>query len=729
MSVSPNEILRYLQQEAGRPLKIRELAKALHVPNQEYRSFRRTVRDLEREGAIVRLRNNRYGPPEVLNLVVGRLSVNPDGFGFVARETGDAADIFVGASGLGSALHGDRVVVRVTHRGTARHQPEGELVRVLERALKSAVGTYRSDGRFASVVPDDPRLTRDVYIAPEDAGGAQEGQKVVVRIDAWPAGRLNPEGHVVEILGYPDDPGIDILSIIKEYGLPLDFPDHVQTAVEALSEGIPEAECDRRMDLRHLSCVTIDPEDARDYDDAVSLETLEDGVCRLGVHIADVSFYVQEGTALDHEALIRGTSVYLPDRVIPMLPEALSNGLCSLRPGQDRLAISVLMRLTPDGDLLDHTVSESVICSHARLSYDEVQNLLEGKRQGVSPGAIRHSDMLNRMESLRRHLTERRLNRGAIDLEIPEAVVILDDDGVPTDIQRRKRLNSHRLIEEFMLLANQVVAGRMAQQGVPILYRVHDRPDQAKLAEFARVAAAFGHRFPKTNRIGPLDIQTFLNTLRGTREGTVLNERLLRSMKKAVYTPQNIGHFGLACDSYTHFTSPIRRYPDLLTHRLLREAASGRMSKERHAQLQERLPSVGDQATQREITAQKAEWDAVKLKQIHFLEDRIGERFDATIVGVRPIGFFVELAEYPIEGLVRVSSIEDDYYLYHETMDALIGERTGKTFRMGDAVVVDLVKADRRLRHIDFLLANRKAAGRDDNRRNRRSERRRRRQP
>ena len=704
MPISRDRVLAYVRQEAGRPLKIRELARALRVPEIDYRGFRRLVRQLEREGALVRLRNGRYGPPDRLNLTVGRLSVNPEGFGFVTRDAA-GPDIFIGATGLGAALHGDRVVVRVSRRGGQRSLPEGEVVRVLERTVESVVGTYRTDGHFGFVAPDDPRLTRDVAILPEDAGGAKEGQKVVARIEAWPTGRTHPEGRIVEILGDADDPGIDTLAIVKAFNLPVEFPPHVRSAADEISGTIPEAELKTRLDLRTLPCITIDPEDARDYDDAVSLEVLDDGTYRLGVHIADVSYYVREGTPLDAEALTRGTSVYLPDRVIPMLPERLSNEICSLSPDGDRLTLSVLIHLNAEGCPLDSEVTEAVVRSQARFSYGEVQKVLNGDSRELSPPAHRHADMLLQMEVLRQRLTERRLNRGAIDFSIPEPRILLDEDGKPVDIQKEMRLNSHRLIEEFMLLANQAVAEQMERRGVPILYRVHARPDGEKLAEFARIAAAFGYRLPNIGRIGPADIQELLGHLLEKPAGTILNGVLLRAMKKAVYSPHNIGHFGLACTSYTHFTSPIRRYPDLLTHRWVKEAISGKITEECKAQLRERLPTLGDLATRREITAQEAERDAVKVKQIRFLEDRLGERFKATVVNVRPIGFFAQLDDYLIDGLVRVSSLEDDYYTCQEMACALVGERTGKTFRVGDPVVVELVGASRELRRLDFLLA------------------------
>ena len=737
MPVLRDRVLAYFQTESPHPLKLRDLAKALSVSDEDYGDLRRLMRQLEHEGAVVRLRNNRYGPPDRMNLAVGRLSVNPGGFGFVSRETG-GEDVFVGAQDMSTALHGDRVVVRLYgHRGPRRQQ-EGQVIRVLERSLKTVVGVYRQDRRFGYVEPDDKRITRDIYVAPEDALGAEPGQKVVVKIEAWASEHLNPEGRVVEVLGDPGDPGMDILSIIKEYELPLAFPDHILRQADALPNAPSDEERRGRTDLRQTICFTIDPEDAKDFDDAVSLDLQEDGTLLLGVHIADVSHYVREGAPLDHEARVRGTSVYLVDRVIPMLPERLSNVLCSLRPGEDRLTMSVLARLDAGGDLLEYRIVESVIRSAARLTYEQVQAVLDeekphlpltpspsvygegGGAQGLSPGtgegevsptppsgsgeAGRFRDRLLAMEALRRRLTARRIARGALDFDLPEAKVVLDAKGVPLDVRRSERLNSHRLIEEFMLLANEAVARHAHDRGIPILYRVHDRPDRAKLEDFADMVESFGYRFSAKDVVSPIQITRFLESIQGKRAAGVINEMLLRSMKKALYTPDNIGHFGLACEYYTHFTSPIRRYPDLIVHRILREALRGEVTESRKEALRERLPEVGDLATEREVIAQDAERDSVKVKQVQFMEGRVGDEFDGLIVSIRPMGMFVQIGAYLIDGLVRVSTIEDDYYLFEERTHALIGERTGRTFRLGDRVRIQVVRADRALRQIDLLL-------------------------
>ncbi len=720
MSITRNRVLDFIRSESGRPLKPRELSRALKVPESDYRRFRRLLVQLEREGAIIRLRNNRFGPPESLKLAAGLLSVNPEGFGFVCREDGNP-DVFVGPGGLRGALHGDRVVVRLSRRRGGK--PEGEVNRVLERGARSIVGVYRSGSNFSFVEPDDPRFPRDLHISSEDAGGARDGQLVVVRLRPWLPGHANPEGEVVEVLGQSGDPGIDTLSVVKEYDLPIEFPPQVLAAADEFPDRIPQAETRNRLDLRHLHCVTIDPENARDHDDAVSLENIPEGGFRLGVHIADVGHYVREGSPLDHEALARGTSIYLADRVIPMLPERLSGHLCSLLPDKDRLAVSVLIDLDANGRPLESRIVPSVVRSRARLSYRQAQQFLNGSR---SADPAPHVSVLRKMDTLRRHITNRRMKRGAIDFNIAEPRIVVDGEGRVTEIRKSERLDSHRIIEEFMLLANETVARHLRDRNLPGLYRVHEKPDAQKLAEFADTAAAFGMRFPRRDRITAADIQKFLASVEGKRFGQVLNARLLQSMKKAVYSPDNVGHFGLACDTYTHFTSPIRRYPDLLVHRLLKEAAG--LTEERKNGLRERLPLLGDVVTGREGVAQEAERASVKVKQIRFLEERVGDEFNAVIVGVRSIGFFAELTDYLVDGLVRVSTIGDDYYVHHESEGALIGKRTGRRFRLGDPVVVRLVRADRRFRRLDFLLkegGSRPERGR--NRRNKPGRRRRRR--
>jgi len=694
-----------MKQNPDRPLKIRELARALQVAEREYNTFRRLIRQMGNDGLLVKLRNNRYGASGAQNLITGRLSVHSGGYGLLAREDG-GPDIFIGTSRLGTALHGDKVIARLTKKAQGSNRPEGELVRIIQRAEQTVVGTFFSDGQNAHVTSDDPRIPLEVYIPQDMTKGAKNGQKVVAKIQDWEHINTPPPGYVAEVLGDPDTPGIETLILIKKHGLPLEFPPHVEEAAQAIPNTIPAEEIAKRRDIRDTVCVTIDPYDARDHDDAVSLDVLPDNTYQLGIHIADVSYFVTEGSHLDHEAIARGTSVYLPDRVIPMLPEHLSAGVCSLRPNEDRLALSVFVHIHPNGDIIDTEIAETIMRSHERLSYENVQRVLDNHPDAPNTNAYPFADMLHKMEQLRRHLTKNKHDRGAIDFDLPEPHIVLNDKGFPIDIRPSPRLNSHRLIEEFMLLANEVVAKYMTDRGVPILYRVHESPDLEKLADFAMLAAAFGHRLPRPDRMGPSDIQRILESLQGERIGRVLNSRLLRSMKKALYTPKNIGHFGLACDTYTHFTSPIRRYPDLITHRIVRETINQTGTPEGLARRNKRLPDIGDLSTQREIAAQQADWDAIKLMQVLYLEDKVGEHFAATIIDVRPMGFFIELEDILIEGLVHVKTLDDDYYVYQEIQGALIGERTGTTYQLGDAVEVQLARVDRQRLLIDFELTS-----------------------
>ena len=710
-SVSRDQVLAVARQQSKYPLKMRELARALSVPDRNYPEFRNLIRRMVRDGSLVKLRHNKYGVPAAHGHAVGRIAIQTSGYGLVAPGNG-AEEIFVAAKHLDQALHGDRVVVRVTCGARGDNRPEGELIRIVARAEQRVVGTYMKNERSGFFVSNDPRISVTIPIPNDHPHSAEHGQKVVVHL-TFPSVHAHPQARIVEVLGDSDDPTIETLAFIKKRGLPLEFPGPVLEAADAALQHIPPAEIERRLDLRALTCFTIDPADARDHDDAVSLQVLDDGNYCLGIHIADVSHYVPEGSPLDREAMARGCSVYLPDRVIPMLPEKLSANICSLRPCEDRLTMSILTRITPEGELIDAQIAETIIRSRARLSYEDVQAVLD-QRDGDNP-AQAFADILKRMDALRSGLMAKRRDRGAIDFEIPEPQIVLDDEGQPIHIHPRARLNSHRLIEEFMLLGNEIVARYMAERRLPILYRVHEPPDGQKLAEFFSMGKALGYRLSKhaltkgksaSTRRGT--IQQFLDEFKGKPIGHILCNRLLRSMKKAVYTPVNRGHFGLACDTYTHFTSPIRRYPDLILHRALRDALNDATTPASMARRARRLPDIGDLTTEREIAAQRAEWDAVQLMQILYLENKLGQHFDATIVDVRPIGFFVQLCDVLIEGLVHVKYLYDDYYIYHELQGTLVGDYTGKTFRIGDSVRVQLAQLDRQRLRIDFHLLSHK---------------------
>jgi ribonuclease R len=701
MTKDQEQILEFLSKGAYRPLKLRELAGKMEIPENQYGTFRRTIREMLRDGLIVKVKRGRLGLPEKANLVVGRLVSGKSGYGFVVPEDG-SEDVYIRSEDMGNAFHRDKVVVRLLgrSRGPAR---EGSIIKVLKRAKPNLVGTYRK-GRFSDYLePDDRRISKDIYIAPENSSGALDRQKVLVSLLDRQDVHMGPEGKVVEVLGYPDEPGMDILALIKEFGLPLSFPDEVEQELDGLPARVESKELHRRLDLRTKSCFTIDPADAKDHDDAVSLEIKPNGNYVLGVHIADVSFYVRENSALDGEALQRGTSVYLVDRVIPMLPEGVSNNLCSLKPHRNRLTYSVIMELTPDGDRVGHRIQESVIRSKARLNYDEVQKFFDTGRAGKKIEGL-ESDLLE-MRKLSRKLLERRLAKGSLDFDLPEAQVVLGKDGRVQDIFEVARLESHRLIEEFMLLANRTVAEHVTRASVPFLHRIHEEPDPEKIAAFSDFVSSLGYSFKVSGRIRPKRIQRFLKSLEGKPEEELINEMLLRSLKKACYSPDGMGHFGLAFSHYTHFTSPIRRYPDLLVHRLLKELQLGKYSHRRQNQLLRRLPKIGEITSERERLADEAERESIKIKQIEFMQNKLGEEYEGLISGVLRFGFFVRLDKLLAEGLVRVSSLDDDYYLLDETAKRWVGRRTRRVFKLGDRVRVQVIRVDKEQKEIDFLLA------------------------
>jgi len=634
--------------------------------------------------------------------VVGKLNVSKSGFGFVQSDDG-REEIYINQEDLGTALHGDRVVVRIYGKRTGKSR-EGTIIKILERAHQTIVGTFKCGKHFNFVQPDNKRFTRDIYVT--DPAEAKEGQKVVVTLEDWQDKYLNPEGKVVEVLGYPDEPGVDILTLIKEYQLPLRFPEEVEKETEILPPKISPAEYNRRVDLRDKICFTIDPWDAKDHDDAVSLEKLKGGNYLLGVHIADVSYYINENSKLDKESLSRGNSIYLADRVIPMLPEKLSNRICSLRPEEDKLTYSCLMEIDPKGKVVKYQLAESIICSQAKLNYDEVQAFFDTGRTNENLSGL--EEVLKEMLKLSQILHRKRMARGSLDFDLPEAKILMDKDGKVLDIFKQERLESHRLIEEFMLLANQCVAKFASSLKVPFLYRVHDQPDTEKIESFSEFISTFGYRFPFQKRdesITPKKIQRFLKSVEGTPQEELINQQLLRALKKACYQPENIGHFGLAFSHYTHFTSPIRRYPDLMAHRLLKELKSnGKYTPQRNAYLQERLPFIGRLTSESERLADEVEQESIKLKQIEYLKGKLGEVFNGIISGILPFGFFVRLDELLAEGLIRLSLLEDDYYKFEEKNRRLVGRHTKKTFKLGDRVKVQLIRVDKEEREIDFNL-------------------------
>ena len=704
MSVDQEKILGFMSKGAYRPLKLRELAKALKISEEEYGGFRRMIRSMLRDGLLVKVKRGRLGLPEKLNLVVGGLVSTKSGYGFVVPED-KSEDVYVRADDVGTALHGDKVVARLRSRrkGPTR---EGAIIKILKRARTNLVGTYHEGKFFNFVEPDDRRIPRDIYVAPVNSKEAQDRQKVLISLEEWIDPHLGPEGKIVEVLGYPDDPGMDILTLMKDYGLPLGFPQEVESEVHELPQKIGKKELEKRIDFRNKKCFTIDPADAKDHDDAVSLERKSNGNYLLGVHIADVSNYVKEHSALDREALKRGNSVYLVDRVIPMLPEGLSNDLCSLKPNRNRLTLSCLLELDPEGELVEYQIVEGVIRSKAKLNYDEVQGFFDGGKSTARLEGL--EDDLSEMKKLSQKLLEKRIARGSLDFDLPEAKVILGKDGKVQKIFQVARLESHRLIEEFMLLANKAVARHVSRQALPFLYRVHEEPDQEKMDGFSDFVATLGHSFKTSGRIRPKKIQRFLKSVEGSPEEELINEVLLRSLKKACYQPENIGHFGLAFGHYTHFTSPIRRYPDLLVHRILREIQSGEYKFERQSQLLHRLPRIGEITSERERLADEVERESIKIKQIEYMGDKLGEEHEGLISGVIPFGFFVRLDNLLAEGLVRVSSLEDDYYIHDERKHRWVGRHNKRVFKLGDRVKVLVARVDKEEREIDFVLTDSK---------------------
>jgi ribonuclease R len=673
------------------------------VPQAEYPKFRDMLKNLAAEGRLAKYRHNQFGSIRQARTVVGELHVKTQGYGFCLTDEGED-DVFISQKNMGTALHKDIVKVQLYARPKGR-SPEGRVVEVVKRNRQNIVGTYRRSRRFGFVVPDNLKILRDIYIADADSLGAKPGQKVVAEIISWEDEHLNPEGRIVEVLGYPDDPGVDVISVAKAFDLPTSFPVKVEEAASKIPATIPLRELDRRLDLRDEMVFTIDPEDAKDFDDAVSIRRLENQNFELGVHIADVSYYVQEGSVIDKEALRRGTSVYLVDRVVPMLPERLSNELCSLRPNEDRLTMSCIMEVDPQGQVVRYELRESIIQSKRRFTYEEVQQILDD-----SDSKDPFAPTLRQMLELSRILRRRREQIGSLDFDTPEVKIVLDEGGFPVDIMPKERLDSMQMIEEFMLLANQTVARHidigMRQDGhkPAFIYRIHERPDDKKMAEFQAFVRALGRPFKASSkRLTTKMLRRYLGSLRGTPEQLLVEKVMLRSMMKARYSVKNEGHFGLAFRHYTHFTSPIRRYPDLVVHRLLKQYKDG-FDPAEAASLRNRLTVVAEHASDREVVAQEAERESLKLKTVEFMERHLGDTFSGLISGVVPFGVFVEIPEYQAEGLVHISEIDDDYYIYDEQNYSLIGQSTGKVYRLGDSIRVRVARVDRDERLIDFEL-------------------------
>lgn len=702
-----DKILSFMHNEAYKPLAPEDLAEEMGLKAKDLALFWTALEELEADACIIKTRYGKYGVPERMNLIVGRLSASEKGFGFVIPETPDEEDVYIPHDALLGAMNGDRVVARLHSRrsGSAKSR-EGEIIRIVKRANTKIVGVFESGRHYGFVTPDDARIRQDVFIAKDGFGEAKSGCKVVVEIVKWPEKKRSAEGKVVEVLGHKSDPGIEILSIIKKLDLPVEFPPEVEAAAAKVKDAIDPGELTGRRDLRNEITVTVDSEDAKDLDDAVHVTRLKNGRYLLGVHIADVSHYVRENSVLDKEARERGTSVYLVDRVLPMLPRRLSNGICSLNAGEDRLTMTAQMEIDHRGNVVNYEIFPSVIRVHTRLSYNVVRRILADNDEELRRQYSQLVPRLEEMERLCRILRERRLRRGAIDFDFPELKVKLDEAGRPTAIEKRVRSIAESIVEEFMLAANETVAEHMFRLEVPFVFRVHEEPEPEKMTRLNNLLHNFGHSLAKTGSIQPKVLQKVLGKFAGRPEERLISTVLLRSLKQARYEAENLGHFGLAAPYYTHFTSPIRRYPDLVVHRILRETFStGDISAKRRQKLAAMLPEIALHSSQRERAAAEAEHETVDLKKVEYMAQFVGEDFPGIISGVTAFGIFVEL-ENGVEGLVHVSAMDDDYYHYAEEKFSLIGQRTGRTYRLGDAVKVALVKVNPDERTIDFELIN-----------------------
>ncbi len=684
-----------------RTYKQKELARLLKVQKSEYIDFKKEIKKLVAEGKILKFKRGRIGLKRRIREIIGRLDVKTQGYGFVIQEN-SSQDVFVSHLNMGTAMNGD--IVKVTlFAETGGRRLEGRVVEVVERRRKTIVGTYQESRSWGIVVPDELKIQRDIYVAKEMSHNAKSGQKVVVKLLEWEDEHLNPEGEILEILGFPNEPGVDIKSIAKSFDLDLRFSGRIETLAQALDDRIPEQEISRRLDLRDELCFTIDPADSKDFDDAVSLKYLDNGNYLLGVHIADVSYYVTDGSVFDKEALRRGTSVYMLNNVIPMLPEKLSNELCSLRPNEDRLGFSVLMELTPEANKVRYEIKETIINSKRRFSYQEVQKIIEKPKSDKKFGKI-----LQEMFQLSKHLIKKREQRGGLDFESHEVNIQLDENWKPVKIEKTERLDSHRIVEEFMILANSTVASHVSkkmseQEGneLPYPYRVHDKPGRDKLKDYIKFTRALGLDFPSHKKITPKLFQKFLASIKGDEKDVLVSEITVRTMMKAKYDINNSGHFGLALKNYCHFTSPIRRYPDLIGHRLLKTYLTENGATKININ---KIAKICEKSTEREIIAQEAERASIRAKKLEFMEQFIGDEFEGIISGVVSFGIFVELVDNLIEGLVHITNLPDDYYIHDENRFRLYGQHSGRIFQVGNHVRVQVVQVNREAKIIDFDL-------------------------
>ena len=696
-----DSILDHMRQESYRPLSYAELKEVLAVDEEEENKFMRVLGQLEKEGDIVKTRKHKYGLPEKMNLVKGSIRLNQRGYGILVPDDATRPEVFVYSGGLNGAMHSDKVMVRISASQNGRQRPEGEVIRVIKRVNHELVGTYERGKKLGQVIPDDARHFYPVSVRPVRKIKVRDGDKVLVKITSWPGKDGMLEGKIVEVLGHKGEPGLELQVVIKKHGLRTDFPAAVLEEAREVSRPVSPEELEQRRDLRNWRMVTIDGEDAKDLDDAVSISRIEKGY-RLGVHIADVSHYVREDSRLDREAFARGTSVYLVNRVLPMLPPELSNNICSLNASQDRLAISCLMDIDRNGQVLDYDICKSVININERMNYTSINRILVDDDAQEKEKYKKILPDFYLMKELADILRARRTEQGSLDFDFPESMVIVDEKSFPLEIKKLERGPGEMLIEDFMIKANEVVAEHLYWQQVPILYRVHEKPDEDSLAKLNVVLGGFGHKI-KAKKIEPLTYQRILEKIKGKPEEQMISILMLRSMKHARYAPEARGHFGLASKYYCHFTSPIRRYPDLIVHRVLSSLLEGKMNSRKRARLEKKMAQYGEQATLQEVKAEEAERELLDIKKAQYMQQFVGEKFTARISSVLSFGFFIEL-DNTVEGLVHISSIADDYYEFNDRNYTLIGRHGGRKFAIGDQVQVQLVRVDVDDAKIDFEL-------------------------
>lgn len=687
-------ILDFIRDDLYVPMKIKEMAIVLQIPREQRDELKQVLDALVEEGKISLSKRGKYSKGQAVRLK-GSFQANMRGFGFITPEDG-SEDVFIAEENISGAFQGDEVEYIITSAPTGRRK-EGKIVRILSHSVVHIVGLYEKSRSFGFVRPDNQRYLKDIYIPEGKEMGAMTGHKVVVSLTSYGGEHMKPEGEIVQIIGHVNDPGTDILSVVMDAGIPAEFPEKVLN--QAVRVGKPVSDADRvgRRDLRDWLMVTIDGEDAKDLDDAVSLRMDGENYI-LGVHIADVTNYVQENSALDREAFERGTSVYLADRVIPMLPHKLSNGICSLNAGEDRLALSCIMTFDTSGTMVDHEIAETVINVDKRMSYNGVSKILEGETQETEDQIV---SMLLCMKELSDILRELRGRRGSIDFDFPETKVILDENGKPVDIRPYERNDATKIIEDFMLMANETVAEEYYWRELPFLYRTHEVPDEEKIRKLSTFINNFGYHIHIRNEVRPKEIQKLLARVDGTPEEALISRLALRSMKRAGYTTENTGHFGLAAKYYTHFTSPIRRYPDLQIHRIIKENLRGRLNDDRISHYEEILPKVASQCSERERRAEEAERDVVRMKKAEYMRSHIGEEYEGVISGVTKWGVYVEL-ENTVEGLVHVADMRDDHYEFTEQTYELTGEHSGKSYTLGQTVRVRVTDADKLQRTVNF---------------------------